>query len=122
VKKVRGLALALVVMLPSAPLAKGLGPADDAPVVEQKPSARLLPADTPDPVPDPAPDPTPVFYKRGGFWWLMAGTTLSTAGLVAVAVFLDLLFFGPRSKPRPLPPQSLRFPSSRPGADPAAPA
>ena len=78
----RLIALALVVMVPCASLAHGIGPVDDAPVVERTPSARLLPADSSAPVVTPeAPRP---YYARWWFWTAMGVATATT--IVAVAM------------------------------------
>jgi hypothetical protein len=96
---VRLIALALLVMVPSLSFAHGLGPADDAPVVERAPSARLLPSATPAPAVTPeAPGP---LYARGWFWSLLG---MASAGTVAAIVMGAVMFLFSQVHPLTSPP------------------
>jgi hypothetical protein len=82
----RAIALALAVMVPAASFAHGIGPSDDAPVVQRTPSARLLPTANAEPA--VTPDPPRPFYARSWFWTVMGAATVTLAVAFALVGIL----------------------------------
>jgi hypothetical protein len=99
----RTVALLLAVMVPSASSAHGLGPDEDAPVLRQPLSARLLSQEqtpqeqTATPRADVDLSPSPA-YKSVGLW---IGLSLLTAMLVGAGVLVGFIFFLPKRHPTP---------------------
>jgi hypothetical protein len=86
---VKTIALLLTMMVPCSSFAHGFGPDEDAPVMRQPPSARLLPQEPPvTATAETAPQATPA-YKSVGLW---AGLAAGTVVTLAVAFVLGVLF------------------------------
>jgi hypothetical protein len=83
----RLLALLLVVAVPSASFARGLGPDEDAPVVRQPPSARLLPVEEPVASTVPSPDAA----SSAGHTWLWVGLGLASLTVTVLAIVLGVM-------------------------------
>jgi hypothetical protein len=93
----RVIAAALVVMVPCASLAHGLGPSEDAPMAT--PSARLLPQQT-EPSMDVARAVAGPVYKSVVFWVALSAFVVAV-GAVAAAIGASLSMPQPYNGPYP---------------------